>query len=359
MRRRLLTRRTAAATIVVLAGLGALAGSGFAQGSAAQANYAPTNTAPPVISGTAQSGQTLTTTTGTWTYQTAPTFSFQWQRCNESGASCASIAGATSSTYVVQAADNASTLRAVVTAQNVDGTTSATSAQTAKIGSSGPSNTALPAITGTVKVGQTLTTTPGTWSSSTTPTFAYAWQRCNTAGDACAAIAGATATTYVLQAADAGSTLRAQVTATSTQGTASATSAQTATVVTSSGSTGTVVPAASVLLPVRLVIDRIQFQPRRLTNRAQILARFHIADTRGNSVSGALVYAIGLPYAWAKGGPEVTSGQDGWATLSIQPTRNLPLGRGHSLVFFVRARVQGQDILAGSSTRRLVQVLTG
>ena len=359
MRRRLLNRRTAAATLIVLAALGALASSGFAQGSAAQANYAPTNTAPPVISGTAQVAQTLTTTTGTWTYQTAPTFSFQWQRCNESGGSCTSITGATASTYVVQAADNSATLRAVVTAQNADGTTSATSAQTAKVGSNGPSNTVLSAITGTAKVGQTLTTTPGTWSSSATPTFTYAWQRCNTTGDACTAIAGATASTYVVQAADVGSTLRAQVTAANTQGSASATSAQTAAVVTSSGSTGSVVPAASVILPVRLVIDRIQFQPTRLTNRGQILARFHIADTSGNSVSGALVYAIGLPYAWAKAGPEVTSAQDGWATLSIQPTRNLPLGRGHSLVFFVRARVQGQDILAGSSTRRLVQVLTG
>ncbi len=359
MRRRLLTRWTAAATIVVLAALGALASSGFAQGSAAQANYAPTNTTPPAISGSAQVGQTLTTTTGTWTYQTAPTFAFQWQRCNESGASCTLITGASASTYVVQQADNASTIRAVVTALNADGTTSATSAQTAAVGGNGPSNTVLPAITGTAKAGSTLTTTPGTWTSSTTPTFAYAWQRCNTTGDACAAITGATASTYVVQTVDVGSTLRAQVTAASTQGTASATSAQTAAVVTSSGSTGSVVPAASVTLPVRLVIDRIQFQPRRLTNRGQILARFHIADTRGNSVSGALVYAIGLPYAWAKGGPEVTSGQDGWATLSIQPTRNLPLGRGHSLVFFVRARVQGQDVLAGSSTRRLVQVLTG
>ena len=137
MRRRLLSRRTAAATFVVLAALGALAGSGFAQGSAAQANYAPTNTAPPVISGTAQVGQTLTASTGTWTYQTTPTYSYQWQRCNESGASCATIAGATSSTYVVQSADNASTLRAIVTAQNADGTGSATSAQTAEVGGSG------------------------------------------------------------------------------------------------------------------------------------------------------------------------------------------------------------------------------
>ncbi|MGD0715486.1 MAG: hypothetical protein ABSB24_15065 [Gaiellaceae bacterium] len=360
MTRRILPRlAVSAATLAVLAvAFTALAGSSFAEGSAAQANYAPTNTAPPVISGTAQLGQTLTTTTGTWTYQTAPSYSFQWQRCNSSGASCSTIAGAAASTYVVQSADSGSTLRAVVTAQNADGTTSATSAQTAAVGSNAPSNSVLPAITGTPKVGQTLTTSTGTWNSPTTPTYAYAWQRCNSTGDACVAIAGATASTYVAQTADSGSTLRAQVTAANAQGTASATSAQTAAVVAASGTSGSV-PASSVTLPLRLVIDQVSFQPRRLTNRASILARFHVSDTLGNSVNGALVYTIGLPYSWAKSGAEVASGTDGWATLSIQPTRNLPLGRGHALVFFVRARVAGQPILAGSSTRRLVQVLTG
>jgi hypothetical protein len=360
MKRRILPRlAVSAATLAVLAvALTVLTGSSFAEGSAAQANYAPTNTAPPVVSGTAQLGQTLTTTTGTWTYQTAPSYSFQWQRCNSSGASCSTITGASASTYLVESADNGSTLRAVVTAQNADGTTSASSAQTAVVGSTAPANTVLPAITGTAQVGQTLTTSTGTWSSPATPTFSYAWQRCNSTGAACVAIAGATASTYVAQTADAASTLRAQVTAANAQGTTSATSAQTAVVAAASGTSGSV-PASGVTLPSRLVIDGVSFQPRRLANRASILARFHVSDSQGDSVNGALVYAIGLPYSWAKGGPEVATGTDGWATLSIQPTRNLPLGRGHALVFFVRARVQGQPLLAGSSTRRLVQVLTG
>jgi hypothetical protein len=41
----------------------------------------------------------------------------------------------------------------------------------------------------------------------------------------------------------------------------------------------------------------------------------------------------------------------------MTPTRNLPLRRGSALVVFVRARVEGQSLLAGSSTRRLVQVI--
>ena len=39
----------------------------------------------------------------------------------------------------------------------------------------------------------------------------------------------------------------------------------------------------------------------------------------------ALVKVTPLPYAWAKGGAEVRTDQDGWATLTINPTINMPL----------------------------------
>ena len=45
---------------------------------------------------------------------------------------------------------------------------------------------------------------------------------------------------------------------------------------------------------------------------------------------------------------------NGWATVSLQPAQFFP--RKGYLVLFVRARVEGQDLLAGTSTRRLVQV---
>jgi hypothetical protein len=86
-----------------------------------------------------------------------------------------------------------------------------------------------------------------------------------------------------------------------------------------------------------------------------IVARFHVADTKGLSVQGALVYALGLPYGWTYNAPEQPTDQTGWATITITPTRNMPLGRGHDLVLFVRARKPGDNLLAGVSTRRLVQ----
>jgi hypothetical protein len=221
-----------------------------------------------------------------------------------------------------------------------------------------PVNTAAPNISGTPQVEQTLTANPGTWSSDTTPTYAYAWQLCDAQGANCAAITGATASTHAVQTGEVGKTLRAIVTATNPTGSSSATSAQTAAVTaagtkTTSGLTS--VMASTVALPNRLTIDRVQFTPGRLTSRAPVVGRFHVSDTRGYVVQDALVKVTPLPYAWAKSGTEVRTDQAGWATMTINPTINMPLGR-NALVMFVRARVEGQSLLAGSSTRRLVQV---
>jgi hypothetical protein len=225
-----------------------------------------------------------------------------------------------------------------------------------------PTNSAAPTISGTPQVDQTLTANNGTWNSQTTPTFSYQWQRCDAQGNACAAISGATAQTYKVQSADVGKTIRVSVAATNPDGSTSAMSAQTA-VVAQPGPAGgiasgdkTSIPASSVTLPERLIIDSVKFTPGRLTSRAAFTGRFHVSDTRGFLVRDALVKVTGLPYSWARTGVEVRTGQDGWATLTIEPTRNLPLGKRAALVMFVRARVEGQPLLAGSSTRRLVQV---
>lgn len=87
-----------------------------------------------------------------------------------------------------------------------------------------PANTGLPAITGTATVGQTLTSTTGTWTGRPTPTFARQWKRGGVAID------GATAATYVLTAADVGAVITVTVTANSIAGSKAATSAGTAAV---------------------------------------------------------------------------------------------------------------------------------
>lgn len=188
----------------------------------------------PSISGTAQAGQTLTASKGTWT--PAPTgYGYQWSRCDSSGSSCAPVSGATGTTYAVAAGDAGSTLRVAVTgsASGV-ATATATSAATAVVTSppapvSPPSNTALPSISGTPQVGNALNGTPGSWSGSPTA-YAYQWKRCDSTGGNCADISSATASSYTTVSGDAGSTLRVTVAATNSGGTTLAVSGATATV---------------------------------------------------------------------------------------------------------------------------------
>jgi hypothetical protein len=93
---------------------------------------APANTALPTITGQTVQGSTLAATNGTW--NGSPTsYSYQWQDCNSSGASCLNISGATSSTYTLAASDVSSTIRVSVTAKNTGGSTPATSAVTAVV----------------------------------------------------------------------------------------------------------------------------------------------------------------------------------------------------------------------------------
>ena len=192
----------------------------------ASSGSAPSNTGLPAISGDATVGQTLATTDGQWTG--SPTsFAYQWQRCDSGGVSCTAILGASAASYQLTPDDAGSTLRAVVTATNDAGSADATSDATAVVASSGvPVNTTLPAISGTAEQGQTLSVDTGSWDNSPTG-YAYQWQRCDSSGNNCVDISGATSNSYDLVAADVGSTLRATVTATNNTGPATATTAAT------------------------------------------------------------------------------------------------------------------------------------
>jgi hypothetical protein len=91
----------------------------------------------------------------------------------------------------------------------------------------GPTATVAPSITGSANEAETLDGTDGTWSGAPT-SYARQWQRCDVAGTNCAAITGATASSYVLTAADGGSTIRFAVTATNAGGSTTAQSPPTA-----------------------------------------------------------------------------------------------------------------------------------
>jgi hypothetical protein len=112
----------------VLAAIMAIAGAGVLASSALGA--APSNTAPPTISGTPTVGQTLTASDGTWS--NSPTsFAFQWQRCDADAVACTNVVGATARTYLLHIVDLGFRMRVKVTARNAKGATTATSAVTA------------------------------------------------------------------------------------------------------------------------------------------------------------------------------------------------------------------------------------
>jgi hypothetical protein len=94
---------------------------------------------------------------------------------------------------------------------------------------SAPANTAPPTISGTSTEGDMLSATTGAWSNLPL-TYTYQWQDCNSSGQSCSSIAGATSSTYTLTKDDVGNTVRVVVVANNLGGTGSASSAATATV---------------------------------------------------------------------------------------------------------------------------------
>lgn len=80
-----------------------------------------------------------------------------------------------------------------------------------------PAISTSPVVTGNTVVGQTLSTTDGTWANLPT-SYSYKWQRCNNASASCVTIAGATSSTYKLVSGDAGHTIRSLVQAENANG---------------------------------------------------------------------------------------------------------------------------------------------
>ena len=128
-------------------------------------------------------------------------------------AGCVAISGADEPTYRVAADDLGLNLRVVVAGTD-DGESSVTASElTPPATARPPAATSPPSILGTGEEGQTLNAADGTWEGTQPLEFSHQWQRCDAAGESCVDIAGATATSYTLAAADLGATVRLSVTA--------------------------------------------------------------------------------------------------------------------------------------------------
>ena len=185
-------------------------GSGTTTTSAPTGTVTSANVLSVTVSGTAQEGQTLTAN------PSGAVTGYQWQA--SVGGTWSNITGATSSTYLVQEADEGSQLRVHVT--SIGGP--ADSAATASVTDIAPTLTA-PVISGVAQEGQTLTATAAVANDSDA-TVSYQWQADH--GTGFVSIAGATGLSYVVQEADEGA--RLQIVATSTDGDGSGTTATSA-----------------------------------------------------------------------------------------------------------------------------------
>ena len=340
---------------------------------------APVNSAEPSISGSAVQSQTLTVTTGTWTGGTPMTFTYQWLRCDTTGANCTSISGETGTTRIVDSGDVGSRLRVRVTATNTSGSASSTSNATNTVtgsgggGSGAPANTVKPTISGTATQGQMLTASTGTWSGKTPITFADQWYRCDSNSSNCSAIGGETGPTRIVDAGDVGKRLKVRVTATNSVGSNGVDSSTTDVVKSSGGGGGggdlppgaITLPDGKISIPVtsvpadqRLIVDSVKFNPNPVRSRnTPIEVSVHVIDTRGYVVRDALVFVRSVPILTSTP-PELATAQNGWAIFQVLPRADFPLRAGYSVQFFIRARRTGDNPLAGVGTRRLVQVRT-
>lgn len=155
--------------------------------------------AVPKTSGTTKVGSTLTAAAGAWT-PSGLTLTYRWLRNG------VVIPAATATKYVLSPDDLAHNLSVRVTGSKSGlKTLTTTSANTPAIALGTLSNSAVPKVAGTTKVGSTLAAAPGTWSP-TNLTYAYQWSRGGVI------IPGANKSTYVLTAGDLGTRTSVKVT---------------------------------------------------------------------------------------------------------------------------------------------------
>ena len=170
-------------------------------------------TGAPTISGTAQVGESLTASTSDISDANGlanASFTYQWL------ADDADISGATGSSYTLVAADEGKAIKVRVSFTDDAGNEeSVTSAATAAVIAANTSATGAPTIGGTARVGESLTASTSDISDAdglANASFTYQWL----ADDA--DINGATTSSYTVVAADAGKTIKVQVSFTDDDG---------------------------------------------------------------------------------------------------------------------------------------------
>ena len=205
----------------------------------------------------------------------------------------------------------------------------------------------------------------GNWNGTSPITFTYQWRRCDGNGGSCSSISGATQQTYTLKQVDDQNTLRVVVKASNSDGSSTITTVPTAVVAAApttpstgcpSAASGATVAVGDVSSPARLEIDQFQPTPGVIPgNMTSFTLRVHVADTCGQPVSGADVYATAVPFNQVNVPAETATGGDGWVSLTFNRLKGFPAARHQELmVMYLRARMPGQSPLTGITGSRIV-----
>jgi len=223
---------------------------------------------------------------------------------------------------------------------------------------SAPANTGVPVVSGTATQGQSLSTSSGSWSGSPAPSYTYQWQDCSSTGGSCTSISGATASSYTLAASDVGHTIVAVVTATNSQGHASASSSATPVVQAASSGppapsgfrggdysveantvsltgTGQALATQATISSTGALSDMFVYQAAGMSGSPTIEAAVYadkngypgaqIGDSASNALSSAGWLDMGGLQVGSAGSMTVTAGQKVWLIIHAQGSSTLKL----------------------------------
>ena len=218
-----------------------------------------------------------------------------------------------------------------------------------------PVNTVAPVISGTMVVGQTLTTTNGTWTNSPT-SFTYKWYKGITA------IVGATSSTYILVQADAGTTtaIKCEVTAINLGGSTAADS-NTLTTVYDADAQAFITAAVITVLVQKTAINELTIGLKADSLWTKMKAiypfvggtatthKFNLKDPRDLNAA----YRLSFLGGWTHSSTGVLpNGTYGYADTFLVPNSVLTLNNTH-LSFYSRTQnttLNGLDISSVSNT---------
>jgi hypothetical protein len=204
-----------------------------------------------------------------------------------------------------------------------------------------PLNSVAPAISGSFIVGAGITTTNGTWISVTPITYTYQWYRGATP------IAGATLNTYTLVQADAGnlSNISCQVTATNTEGAATASSNTVAQVLDFNAhayiiGAGLTIPSIEADASNQLVIDLKGFGLWSTMLAANPIVGTTSASQRTDLVTPGGAFDITFNGTWTHTSTGAApDGVTAYGDTGITPSINIPDINKYTFFFYSRTNV--------------------